>query len=122
MVLKMINKGSFLKHCPSNLGTNWFMKQATRYHFHDWKSLSLLPEEGYCIVPNDVPKGHLAVYVGEDCKRYVIKLTLLKHPHFKALLDRAEEVFGFTTGSKLCIPCNEKHVQKHATLRQLSTG
>ncbi|CAK7325446.1 unnamed protein product [Dovyalis caffra] len=71
-----------------------------------WKSWSLLPEDEYCI-PKDIPKGHLAVYVGEDCKRYVIKVTLLKHPLFKALLDRTEEVFGFTTGSKLCIPCNE---------------
>ncbi|KAG5239696.1 auxin-induced protein [Salix suchowensis] len=110
MVLKMINKGRFLKHCPCkniNLGTNWFVKHATRYHFQYWKSRSLLPEDDCCMVPKDVPKGHLAVYVGEDCKRYVIKLTLLNHPHFKALLDRAEEVFGFTTGSKLRIPCTE---------------
>ncbi|KAG6763533.1 hypothetical protein POTOM_030956 [Populus tomentosa] len=95
MALKMIKKGRFLKHCSCkciNLGTNWFMKHATCNHFQDWESRSLLSEDAYCIVPKDVPKGHLAVYVGEDCKRYVIKVSLLKHPLFKALLDRTEEV------------------------------
>ncbi|KAE8713197.1 Indole-3-acetic acid-induced protein ARG7 [Hibiscus syriacus] len=45
-------------------------------------------------IPRDVPKGHLAVYVGEDYKRFVIKITLLKHPLFKALLDRARDEYG----------------------------
>ncbi|KAF9674891.1 hypothetical protein SADUNF_Sadunf10G0174300 [Salix dunnii] len=58
------------------------------------KSWSLLPE-GECFIPKDVPKFHPAVYGGEYCKTYVIK-----HPLFKALLDRTEEVFGFTTGKK----------------------
>ncbi|KAE8684824.1 DNA topoisomerase 6 subunit A-like [Hibiscus syriacus] len=58
-------------------------------------------------IPRNVPKGHLAVYVGKDYKRFVIKTTLLKHPLFKALLDRARDEYGFATDSRLCIPCDE---------------
>lgn len=58
-------------------------------------------------IPKDVPKGHLAVYVGENYKRFVIKISLLQHPVFKALLDQAKDKYGFTTPSKLHIPCAE---------------
>ncbi|MQL97102.1 hypothetical protein Taro_029780 [Colocasia esculenta] len=43
----------------------------------------------------DVPKGHLAVYVGESQRRFVIPLSYLKHASFQSLLQRVEEEIGF---------------------------
>ncbi|KAJ8446727.1 hypothetical protein Cgig2_002889 [Carnegiea gigantea] len=44
-----------------------------------------------------VPKGHVAVYVGdhEEKKRYVVPLSCWSRPTFQNLLSRAEEEFGF---------------------------
>ncbi|XP_010271569.1 PREDICTED: auxin-responsive protein SAUR23-like [Nelumbo nucifera] len=57
----------------------------------------------------DVPKGHLAVYVGEtQKKRFVIPVSYLKHPLFQDLLSQAEEEFGFDHPmGGLTIPCKE---------------
>ncbi|MBA0747898.1 hypothetical protein Gogos_004772, partial [Gossypium gossypioides] len=56
-----------------------------------------------------VPKGHIAVYVGETSKkRFMIPISYLNHPLFEGLLNLAEEEFGFNhpTGS-LTIPCSK---------------
>ncbi|KAK4477166.1 hypothetical protein RD792_016379 [Penstemon davidsonii] len=57
----------------------------------------------------DVPKGHLAVYVGEsEKKRFVIPLSYLNEPLFQDLLCRAEEEFGFDHPmGGLTIPCSQ---------------
>ena len=43
----------------------------------------------------DVPKGCLAVYVGESQRRYVVPISYLNEPIFQDLLSKAEEEFGF---------------------------
>ncbi|MCO5604164.1 hypothetical protein L7F22_058325 [Adiantum nelumboides] len=52
-----------------------------------------------------VPVGHLAVYIGPERERFVIKTSLLSHPLFKALLRKAEEEVGFHYQGGLIIPC-----------------
>jgi SAUR family protein len=56
-----------------------------------------------------VPKGHLAVYVGDsEKKRFVVPISLLNHPSFQELLGMAEEEFGFDHPmGGLTIPCSE---------------
>lgn len=56
-----------------------------------------------------VPKGCLAIYVGENQrKRFVIPVAYLSEPAFQDLLSRAEEEFGFDhPEGGLTIPCSE---------------
>ena len=56
-----------------------------------------------------VPRGHIAVYVGEmERKRFVVPISYLNHPLFADLLNRAEEEFGFNHPmGGLTIPCKE---------------
>ncbi|KAK8522178.1 hypothetical protein V6N13_115151 [Hibiscus sabdariffa] len=61
---------------------------------------------------SNVPKGHIAVYVGEGNrpKRFVIPVSYLNHPLFQDLLNRAEEEFGFNHPmGGLTIPCSEEY-------------
>ncbi|KAG8643986.1 indole-3-acetic acid-induced protein ARG7 [Manihot esculenta] len=57
--------------------------------------------------PSDVPSGHVAVCVGDHCKRFIVRATYLNHPIFKKLLLQAEEEYGFKTIGPLTIPCDE---------------
>lgn len=52
-----------------------------------------------------VPKGSLAVCVGEEMKRFVIPTEYLSHRAFATLLREAEEEFGFQQEGVLRIPC-----------------
>lgn len=58
----------------------------------------------------DVPKGHFAVYVGENQKkRFSVPISYLKHPSFQNLLSQAEEEFEFHHPmGGLTIPCSEQ--------------
>ncbi|CAH8380161.1 unnamed protein product [Eruca vesicaria subsp. sativa] len=58
-----------------------------------------------------VPKGHVAVYVGERMEktRFVVPISYLNHPLFREFLNRAEEEFGFHHPmGGLTIPCREE--------------
>ncbi|CAN0902465.1 Auxin-responsive protein SAUR21 [Linum grandiflorum] len=69
-------------------------------------------EEGFVSVTSilNVPKGFLAVYVGEtQKKRFVVPLSYLSQPSFQDLLSIAEEEFGFDHPmGGLTIPCSEE--------------
>jgi len=64
------------------------------------------------IASQGVPKGHVAVYVGdhnEEKKRYVVPLSCLSQPAFQELLNRAADEFGFNHPmGRLTIPCDEE--------------
>ena len=56
----------------------------------------------------DVPKGYLAVYVGEEMKRFVVPISYLSQPSFQELLNQAEEEFGYDHPmGALTIPCKK---------------
>ncbi|XP_071736089.1 auxin-responsive protein SAUR21-like [Rutidosis leptorrhynchoides] len=60
------------------------------------KSFSKLNVYGKRNNQMDVPKGHLAVYVGENEKRrFVVPLSFLEQPLFQDLLRQSEEEYGF---------------------------
>ena len=55
-----------------------------------------------------VPKGHLAVYVGEqddDTCRVVVPVIYFNHPLFAELLREAEMVYGYNYPGRIQIPC-----------------
>ncbi|MCD7450487.1 hypothetical protein HAX54_006558 [Datura stramonium] len=57
---------------------------------------------------NQIPKGHLAVYVGEkqdDTCRVVVPVIYFNHPLFVDLLREAEMVYGFNHSGGIQIPC-----------------
>jgi SAUR family protein len=77
----------------------------------------------HCRNQPDVPKGHVAIYVGEmQRKRFVVPISYLSHPSFQDLLNRAEEEFGFNPPMGcLTIPCREEAFINLASTLQASS-
>ena len=67
---------------------------------------NLLPNQSASL---NVPKGYIAVYVGEGKKkRFIIPISFLNQPSFQELLCMAEEEYGFDHPmGGLTIPCTE---------------
>ncbi|XP_058085599.1 auxin-responsive protein SAUR36-like [Magnolia sinica] len=58
--------------------------------------------------PVEVPKGHLAVYVGQkdnDPHRFLVPVIYFNHPLFGQLLREAEREYGFNHTGGITIPC-----------------
>ncbi|KAI3920223.1 hypothetical protein MKX01_017880 [Papaver californicum] len=53
-----------------------------------------------------VPRGCVAVLVGQKEERFVIPVTYLNHPKFMVLLKEAEEVYGFRHKGNIILPCH----------------
>ncbi|KAK4723947.1 hypothetical protein R3W88_026726 [Solanum pinnatisectum] len=64
-----------------------------------------------------VPKGHMAIYVGQkdgDCKRFLVPVIYFNHPLFSELLREVEDEYGFNYSGGITIPCRIsefEHVQ-----------
>ncbi|XP_016514345.1 auxin-responsive protein SAUR36-like [Nicotiana tabacum] len=55
-----------------------------------------------------VPKGHMAVYVGQkdgDFKRVMVPVIYFNHPLFSRLLREVEDEYGFIHPGGITIPC-----------------
>ncbi|KAJ0257427.1 SAUR-like auxin-responsive protein family [Hirschfeldia incana] len=71
-----------------------------------WRNKARLSSVSRC-VPSDVPSGHVAVCVGSECRRFVVRASYLNHPILSNLLVQAEEEYGFVNRGPLVIPCEE---------------
>lgn len=72
---------------------------------------------------NDVPRGHLAVYVGREemLQRFVIPTKYLEYPEFRTLMDEVADEFGYEHERGIHIPC-EGSVFEEILLRYMSSN
>jgi SAUR family protein len=68
--------------------------------------------------PAGVPKGHLAVYVGnsdDDTHRYLVPVIYFNHPLFCELLQETEKLYGFNHPGGITIPCGVSEFERVQT-------
>lgn len=59
------------------------------------------------------PEGYLAIYVGRERRRFVIRTEHINHPLLRGLLERTEEEFGLNQQGGLAIPACEVVLFEH---------
>ncbi|KAJ7554905.1 hypothetical protein O6H91_05G015000 [Diphasiastrum complanatum] len=103
---------NLLSKRDSTVGSDWLESRSEWLESRSSSSWTLRGEDNaeFCdcevdTVPADVPHGFLAVYVGNEKKRFVIHAQYLSHPLFKVLLDKSAEEFGFDQKGGLHLPC-----------------
>ncbi|XP_051123444.1 auxin-responsive protein SAUR36-like [Andrographis paniculata] len=68
--------------------------------------------------PDHIPKGHMAVYVGQkDCdfQRILVPVVYFNHPLFGDLLKESEKEFGFHHPGGITIPCRISEFERIQT-------
>ncbi|TMX00902.1 hypothetical protein EJD97_025672 [Solanum chilense] len=78
-----------------------------------------------------VPKGHMAIYVGQrdgDCKRVLVPVIYFNHPLFSELLREVEDEYGFNYSGGITIPCRiseferiQTRIKQGRVVRKVST-
>lgn len=65
-----------------------------------------------------IPKGHMAVYVGQrdgDFQRILVPIMYINHPLFGDLLKESEKEFGFNHPGGITIPCRVSEFERVQT-------
>ncbi|KAG6434462.1 hypothetical protein SASPL_106099 [Salvia splendens] len=73
--------------------------------------------------PEPVPKGHMAVYVGQsdgEFERILVPVVYFNHPLFGDLLKESENEFGFNQPGGITIPCRIAEFERVQT--RIKTG
>ncbi|KAK8654575.1 hypothetical protein V6N13_128534 [Hibiscus sabdariffa] len=73
----------------------------------------------------EVPKGHLAVYVGQnngDFHRVLVPVIYFNHPLFGQLLRDAEKEYGFSHPGGITLPCGFSEFERVQTRIAAGTG
>ena len=52
------------------------------------------------------PEGCFTVCVGAGRQRFAVRTERVNHPLFRALLEEAEEAFGYSAAGPLALPCD----------------
>lgn len=68
--------------------------------------------------PVQVPKGHIAVYVGQqdgDSQRMLVPVVFINHPFFVDLLKESEKEYGFDHPGGITIPCRISEFERVQT-------
>ncbi|KAK7260741.1 hypothetical protein RIF29_27032 [Crotalaria pallida] len=101
---KQANSSKTIRSSTSNTTTTTSSSSSSKSIKFLKRTLSLSERDGGSS-SNVVPKGYLAVCVGEELKRFIIPTEYLSHQAFQILLREAEEEFGFQQTGVLRIPC-----------------
>ncbi|PIN05321.1 hypothetical protein CDL12_22131 [Handroanthus impetiginosus] len=75
-------------------------------------------QEPYPEKPGSIPKGQMAVYVGQkegDFKRILVPVVYFNHPLFGDLLKESENEYGFDHPGGITIPCRISEFERVQT-------